>query len=78
MCDAIIRNMEIIGEAANQLPETLHLDFPTIPWRQIVGFRNRVIHEYAQVDMVLVLEIIRDELPKLQAKLSEILKQLKP
>lgn len=48
--DAVTRNLEIIGEAARQIPETLREQYPLIPWRRVVGLRNIVIHQYFAVD----------------------------
>ena len=50
--DATVRNFEIIGEAANRIPEDYKLQHPEIEWRQIIGLRNRIIHEYFGIDYV--------------------------
>jgi uncharacterized protein with HEPN domain len=44
--DAVVRNFEIIGEASNRVPDDFKADHPEIEWRRIIGFRNRIIHEY--------------------------------
>jgi len=72
ICDGIVRSLEVIGEAARQLPEDFRTANPDIPWRQIIGLRNKAIHEYAGVDMTLILEIIQDDLPSLQSALAAI------
>lgn len=71
--DAVARNLEIIGEAANRLSSELHENAPAIPWRQIVGFRNRVVHEYFGLDLAIVWTISRQNLPVLQRQLQELL-----
>lgn len=66
-CDSVVRNLEVIGEAANRLPDAFierHFD---IPWRRLVGLRNRIVHEYFDVDLELVWEIVRVELPQSKA-----------
>lgn len=71
-CDAVVRNLEIIGEASKRLPETFTTRYPTVPWRKIVGLRNRVIHEYFGVDMEIVWTIIQNDLPSFHSALKDI------
>lgn len=49
--DAVIRNLEIIGESSNHLPRSLHEKFPKIPWNQMIGLRNILIHQYFGNDL---------------------------
>ena len=67
--DAVIRNIEIIGEAAGQLSPTLIAGHSSIPWRKIVGMRHRLIHGYVQVDLHTVWEVIARDLPVLEKNL---------
>ena len=62
---ALIRYMEIIGEAARRVPQGLRACYPAIDWPRIVGLRNRLIHEYDRVDLPLLRLIIQNELPPL-------------
>jgi uncharacterized protein with HEPN domain len=55
--DAVIRNFEIIGEAANRLPETFKENHPGIDWHRIRGFRNRIVHDYMGIDYGIVWDI---------------------
>jgi uncharacterized protein with HEPN domain len=55
--DAVIRNFEIIGEAANRLPENFKDDHNNIDWHRIRGFRNRIVHDYMGIDFGIVWEI---------------------
>ena len=55
--DAVIRNFEIIGEAANRLPEHFKEKYPSIDWHRIRGFRNRIVHDYFGIDYSIVWEI---------------------
>jgi len=73
--DAVVRNLEIIGEAANQVPKEIRETYKEIPWSQIIGLRNRLIHGYFVVDYAIVWSIIKDELPDLKAQLERILKE---
>lgn len=68
--DAVVRNLEIIGEAAKHVPEQVMQQFPQIPWHNIIGLRNRVIHEYFGVDTMIIWHIVQNELKELKAKLE--------
>ena len=70
--DATIRNLEILGEASKLLPEDIKNKYPDIPWRKIVAIRNKVIHEYGVVNLEIIWEIVRNELPTLKDKLQKI------
>ncbi|MFP9100030.1 DUF86 domain-containing protein [Flavobacterium sp. RHBU_24] len=63
--DAVIRNFEIIGEAANRIPEDFRLENPEIEWNRIRGFRNRIVHEYFGIDTEIVWAIIESYLHEL-------------
>ena len=67
--DSVVRNLEVIGEAANRLPAEFTQLHSEMPWRRIVGLRHRIVHEYFDVDHDLVWSIITSELPKLKALL---------
>ncbi|TXC78694.1 HepT-like ribonuclease domain-containing protein [Luteibaculum oceani] len=71
--DAVIRNFEIIGEAANRVDPDFKLESPEIEWRKITGFRNRLIHEYFGVDIEILWQIIEDDIPDLIDYLKQIL-----
>ncbi len=70
--DAVIRNFEVIGEAANHLTESFKDQHPNIDWFRIRGFRNRIIHDYAGVDLNIVWNIIIHYLPQMMNNLDEI------
>ena len=63
--DAVVRNFEIIGEAANRVPENFKSDHPEIEWRRIIGFRNRIIHEYFGINYEMVWKIKEENVPEL-------------
>lgn len=67
--DAVIRQLEILGEAARMIPPSSVKDSP-IPWRAIVGMRNRLIHDYLGVDIAIVWKTVKGELPRLKAYLK--------
>jgi len=74
---ACIKQMEIIGEASNQVSEEIKFAFSTIEWAQIVGMRNVFVHEYFGVDSSLVWQIIKNDLPDLKNKIKEIIDSIK-
>jgi len=73
--DAVVRNLEIIGEAAKHIPEEIKRKYPEIPWQQIMGLKIRLVHAYFIVDYYVVWNIITKELPDLKTKIVEILKR---
>ena len=73
--DAVVRNLEIIGEAADQIPKNIQQKYKEIPWSQIIGMRNRLIHGYFVVDYDIVWDIVSKELPDLQKKIKKILEE---
>src|ERR1041385_2999011 len=70
--DAVIRNFEVIGEAANLLPENFKDNYPDIDWHRIRGFRNRIVHDYFGIDYSIVWEIKNTFLPDMINKLKSI------
>jgi uncharacterized protein with HEPN domain len=70
--DAVIRNFEIIGEAANRLPEEFRDHFPEIDWHHIRGFRNRIVHDYFGIDYSIVWTIKETFLPLMIAQLKPL------
>jgi uncharacterized protein with HEPN domain len=61
--DAVIRNFEVIGEAANRLPDAFKESHPAIDWHRIRGFRNRIVHDYMGIDYGIVWDIRENYLP---------------
>jgi uncharacterized protein with HEPN domain len=62
---SLVRLVEVVGEAASSVPEEFRMRFPEIPWRQIVGMRNRLIHGYQTVDFDILWAIVEQDLPVL-------------
>jgi len=73
--DAVIRNFEIIGEAANRLPEEFKEQYPEIEWHRIRGLRNRVVHDYSGIDYAIVWQIKESFLPRTLKEIIDIPKQ---
>jgi len=74
--DAVIRNFEIIGEATKRLSPDLRSKYADIPWQQMAGLRDVLIHDYLKVNLNLVWQIIEQNLPELKQKVTEILLNL--
>jgi uncharacterized protein with HEPN domain len=70
--DAVIRNFEVIGEAANRLPENFKDNHPQIEWFRIRGFRNRIVHDYMGIDYNIIWTIIENNLDQLDSDLQKI------
>jgi len=71
--DAVIRNLEVIGEAVKHLPAELQERYPDIPWFHIQGMRNLLIHEYFGVDTDILWQTIEKDLPSLKSRILEII-----
>jgi uncharacterized protein with HEPN domain len=71
--DAVVRNFEIIGEAANRIPEEIRDQNNQINWHRIKGFRNRIVHDYMGVDYNIVWSIIHNDIDRLRSDISKVL-----
>jgi uncharacterized protein with HEPN domain len=71
--DAVVRQLEIIGEATRNLSDDFRGRNRSIPWSQIIGMRNRIAHDYLNVDMEIVWDIISQDLPVLKGKIAELI-----
>lgn len=73
--DAVVRNLEIIGEAVKNIPSSARLKHPQIPWKKIAGLRDRLIHHYFGINLDIVWAIATKELPSLAKQIDKILKK---
>lgn len=71
--DATVRRLEVIGEAAKNVPDEFRKNHPAIPWKEIVGMRDRLIHHYFGVNLDRVWSTAKDDLPSLKKKLQDIM-----
>ncbi|MEM1122861.1 MAG: DUF86 domain-containing protein [Bacteroidota bacterium] len=76
MKDACIRNLGIIGEASNRVSKEIQEQHQEVPWRQIIGLRNIVVHEYFGIDVNIVWDIIKFNLPNLKQQVKNIIEGL--
>ena len=70
--DAVVRNLEVIGEAVKNVPESMRLSYPQVEWRKMAGLRDILIHEYFGVDTEIVWDIVKNKVP-LMRRAAEVL-----
>ena len=73
--DAVERNFEIIGEAVKNLPEEIKNNYPNVPFKQIAGMRDKLIHDYFGVDYEIIFKTIKDKLPDFKIQIEKIIKK---
>ena len=71
--DAVVRNLEIIGEAASRLPDEFKEKYSEIEWYKVVGLRHRIVHEYFGIDLEIIWQILQKDLPELRQKITRII-----
>ena len=76
--DGIVRQIQILGEACRSVSPELRNRYPEIPWREITATRNRMVHDYFDLDLTTIWDIVASELPVLRPQLAAILASLEP
>ncbi len=74
---AVVKNIEILGEASNMLTEEFKKTHPQTPWKQVNGMRNYIVHEYFQVDNNVVWDVITNDLAVLQRQITDYLAEMR-
>lgn len=72
---AVMKKLEIIGEAVKQIPEEVRTQYPEIPWRAIAGMRDLLVHVYWDTDLNLIWQVIEEDLPPLKRVITQILEE---
>jgi uncharacterized protein with HEPN domain len=70
---AVIRALEIVGEATKQIPQSVKDSYPEVPWRQMAGMRDKLIHDYSGVNLAVVWKTVIEDLPKLEPLIRHVL-----
>lgn len=73
--DSVLRNLEIIGEAARHVPSNIKMQHPEVPWAEMLTMRNIVIHEYHGVNLQIIWQTLKEDLPPLVPPLKRILQE---
>lgn len=71
--DAVVRRLAIIGDAVKGIPEDVRLRHPDVPWREIAGARDILIHEYFRIDLDLAWEMVQSDLPLLAERVRRVM-----
>jgi uncharacterized protein with HEPN domain len=71
--DAVVRNLEIIGEAANHIPDEVREDYSFVEWKKIIAFRNILAHEYFGIDSAILWDIIKNKLPQTEKDILQVM-----
>ncbi|ABQ91915.1 HepT-like ribonuclease domain-containing protein [Roseiflexus sp. RS-1] len=74
--NAILRSIEVIGEAAKRVPDDVRAQYPQIPWKEMAGMRDKVIHLYFSVDNETVWLVVKERIPSLQPLIEQIVRDL--
>lgn len=74
--NAVIRSLEVMGEAVKRIPDEIRSRYSEIPWKYIAGMRDKLIHEYDGVDLEIVWEVIKKEAPPLKPLFEKILREI--
>ena len=75
--DAVVRNIEVIGEAVKRLSSSLKKQHAAIPWKEMAGMRDKVIHDYFGINYDIVWTVVSEEIPKLLPSIARLLEKLR-
>ena len=75
-CDSVLRCIEVIGEAAKNIPDDLRAKYQSVPWREMAGMRDKVIHGYFVIDFEMVWLVIKEDLPVIKPIIENMLEEM--
>ena len=73
--NAVVRSLEVIGEATKRIPDSLREKYSEIPWKRMAGMRDKLIHEYFGIDLEIVWEVVNRELPPIKPLIQKVLEE---
>jgi uncharacterized protein with HEPN domain len=73
---AVIRSLEVLGEASKKIPDEIRNRYPRIPWKRMAGMRDKLIHEYFGVDLEIVWNVAKKELPPVKSSIEELVREI--
>ena len=74
--NAVVRSLEVIGEATKKIPDSFREKYSEIPWKRMAGMRDKLIHEYFGIDLEIVWEVIDNELPPIKPLIQKVLEDI--
>ena len=72
----MVKKIEIIGEAIKNIPRDVRAKYNSIPWKDIVGMRNKITHNYFKIDYEIVWNVVKEKLPVLRIQIEQVLKEM--
>lgn len=70
--NAVVRSIEVIGEATKKIPKSLRKKFPSVPWKKMTGMRDKLIHEYFGIDVEILWQVVKKDLPQIKPFILEL------
>lgn len=73
---SVVKLIEIIGEAVKNIPDEVRVNYPEIPWKNVAGMRDKLVHEYWAIDEQIIWQVIQKNIPQLKETITKILEEL--
>lgn len=75
--NAVVRSVEVIGEASKKIPVSITANYPEVPWKKMAGMRDKLIHEYFGIDLEILWKVAKEDIKSIRPSIRKILKELK-